>query len=736
MRWKRVLVRAVLAGALLAALPALALQVASLLVPLPALDARGGALVFDRSGTLLWAERAPSDAMSFPVPLARISPWLARSAIAIEDERFHEHGGVDGLAALRALRDNLFAGRRVSGASTLEMQVARLCGGIDRSFGGKFLQAATALALARHHDKRAILEAWLNHASFGGDVVGCEAASLRWFGKHAFDLELHEAALLAGLPQSPERLRPDRHPEAARARRDRVLARLRELEWIDAEAEIRARSLPLGLTEDRWPRHAPHAARRALRERGADETSIALALDAALQRRVEETLESLRGEVRAHGASSVAVLIVENASAEVRAHCGSLAPLAASSGQQVDVGSARRSPGSTLKPFLYALALEQGLCGADELLADRPRRYGAYLPQNFDGRFGAHGERVPLGEALARSLNAPAIELLDRVGVASFAALLVRCGLSEDARALEGHGLALALGTCELRLRDLVAAYAMLGRGGVHLPLRMRRDEPLLAPQRVLDPAAVEIVRAALSDPRWSPLAERGAHARRFAVKTGTSSGGRDAWCLATTTTWTIGVWVGNPGGAGSAELSGRAVAAPLLARLIEHLPPASEPPESLAFPRLPALDRTLALPRRSGGPRLLTPHEGAIYAAAREERTGTAALPVRFEALFEEDGQLRWWLDGRPREGRERAWVESLEPGWHHVRVADELGRASEAHFHVLPPRSRQERPGGASPFGAFSTPAVAPGLGSSAPEEQHADPTSSRFQPPWTLR
>ncbi|MBK9384063.1 MAG: penicillin-binding protein 1C [Planctomycetes bacterium] len=686
----------------LALLLPIALQLASFAVACPTLEASGGTLVFDRAGTLLWAERSPADAMSFPVPLSRVSPWLARSVIAIEDERFFEHGGIDGFAAARALRDNLLSGRRVSGASTLEMQVARLRRGIERSYGGKLVQAATALALARRYDKRAILEAWLNHASFGGDVVGCEAASLRWFGKHAAELELHEAALLAGLPQSPERLRPDRHPDAALARRDRVLARLGELGWIDAASEARARARPLGLAEASWPRQAPHAARRALRQRGMGEVEIALALDAALQRRAEETLEELSPLVRAGGARSAAAVIVENASAEVRASCGSLAPLARHAGQQVDGTAARRSAGSTLKPFLYALALERGVAAPEELLADRARRYGSYLPQNFDGSFGAHGAQVPLPEALARSLNAPAVELLDRVGVESFAAWMVRCELGGEASALEAHGLALALGTCELQLFDLVAAYAMLGRGGAYLPLRFRADAPRETPRRVLDAAAVELVLASLRDARWSPFAERGAHALRFAVKTGTSSGGRDAWCLATSASWTIGVWVGNPDGAGSAGLSGRSLAAPIVARLLELLPHAPESERAAAVASWPKRDRTLALPRRAPGPRLLSPLDGAIYECAAAEGARAACVPVRFEATAEEPGGLRWWLDGRALDQDASTWVAELEPGWHRVRVADELGRASEARFHVPTPRMRHAAPERAGSFGA----------------------------------
>jgi len=515
-------------------------------------------IVVDRGGKLLRPYTTPEGRWRLPATRDDVDPRFVSLLLAYEDKRFRVHHGIDPIALGRAFAQLITHGRIVSGASTITMQVARLLEPrAERSLKAKLRQMVRAVEIERALSKDEILALYLSLAPYGGNLEGARAASLAYFGKEPRRLTLGEAAMLVALPQSPERRRPERSTGAAREARDRVLDRvaaagifpLDEIEWAKREPVPDARK-PM-------PMLAPHASDAAVAA-GPDQTFHRLTIDATLQASLEELA---RQRARALGPDiSVAVVAVDHATGEVLARVASADYFDARRAGQVDMTSAVRSPGSTLKPFIYGLGFEDGLIHPETLIEDRPVRFGGYAPENFDLNFQG---TVTVRRALQLSLNVPAVALLDRVGASRFAARLEQAGASFVLPPGEAPGLAIGLGGVGVTLNDLVALYSGLARLGTTLPVVERRANGEEAPtaRRLLDPAAAWYVGSILLG---TPPPENAAGGR-IAFKTGTSYGYRDAWAVGFDGKRTIGVWVGRPNGAPVPGLVGRVVAAPIL---------------------------------------------------------------------------------------------------------------------------------------------------------------------------
>ena len=514
--------------------------------------------IVDRNGKLLRAYAMADGRWRLPViAKTAVDPTYLKLLLAYEDRRFWTHGGIDPLALGRAALQFGTRGHIVSGGSTITMQLARLMEPRrERSLYAKLRQMVRAVQIERQLGKAEILDLYLALAPFGGNLEGIRAASIGYLGKEPKRLSLAEAALLVALPQSPERRRLDRHPEAANAARDRVLARMVEDGVVSKEDAAQAEAVAVPRLRKPMPILAPHSSDAAMAT-VKDTPVIKLALDSNLQR----TLEALaRDRAVAQGPNiSVAIIAVDNESGDVLARVGSSDYFDERRAGQVDMTRAVRSPGSTLKPFIYGLAFEDGFMHPESLIDDRPIRFGSYAPENFDMTFQG---TVPVRKALQLSLNVPAIALLDRVGASRLSSRLKQAGGNLVLPKDEAPGLAMGLGGVGITLQDLTQLYVGLARQGAARPLReimLATDER--EPMRLMDQAAAWQVGNVLLG---TPPPENGVH-NRIAFKTGTSYGYRDAWSVGFDGRITIGVWVGRPDGAPVPGLVGRTAAAPIL---------------------------------------------------------------------------------------------------------------------------------------------------------------------------
>ncbi len=544
----------------------LVLAAADRLFPLPLPEDDLARVVLAEDGTPLWRFADRDGVWRYPVSPAEVSPYYLEALLTYEDRWFYRHPGVNPLALGRAAWQNFSGGRVLSGGSTLSMQVARLLDPHARSYSGKLKQLWRTAQLEWHLSKDEILTLYLNRAPFGGTLQGVAAASWAYLGKSPRQLTRAEAALLAVLPQAPSRLRPDRHPERAQAARDKVLQRLSSFDVWPQSAINDALEEPVLLAPRQEPSLAPLLARR-LNTRGSPPL-IHTTLDAALQRRLEDLLLGWRARLPER--TSAAILVVEQPSMAVRAYLGSVDIGDAKRFGHVDMVSAVRSPGSTLKPFLYGMALDEGLIHSESLLQDVPRRYGDYRPGNFAAGFSG---AVSASEALASSLNLPAVQLLEAYGPKRFAGELRSAGVPLLLPPLAEPNLALILGGAGSRLEELVSGYSAFARGGKAARLRFQPQDELLE-RRLLSPGAAWIVRRILSgqarpdrDPR-AQLVQR----PTLAWKTGTSYGFRDAWAIGVAPRYVIGVWIGRPDGTPVPGQFGLASAAPLLLQVHDLL--------------------------------------------------------------------------------------------------------------------------------------------------------------------
>jgi penicillin-binding protein 1C len=533
--------------------------------------------VVDRDGLLLRAFSTTGGRWRLNTTVADVDPRLIDMLINYEDKRFREHRGVDPLALLRAAGQLAGNARIVSGGSTLTMQLARLLEPRpSRNFGAKFRQMFRALQIERRLTKQDILNLYLTLAPYGGNLEGVRAASLAYYGKEPNRLTASEAALLVALPQLPERRRPDRHPENARAARDRVLSRAEQSGLLTKDDIARAQLEATPTFRRPLPALAPHLSLAAVRKAPAE-----FQHRVTLRRQAQEALESVAKEAAAKLGPklSVAIILADARAGEILAEVGSSDYFDSSRFGWLDMTKVSRSPGSTLKPFIYGLAFEQGLIAQETIIADRPSDFDGYRPKNFD--MGYQGD-VTIRQALQLSLNVPAVGLLDAVGPMRLTTRFRQAGVMLDLPRNEPPGLAISLGGAGITLRELTQLFTAFANGGKPRALRdgTEKEEPLQPQQALLDKRSAWQVADILSGVK----PPKDVAARAIAYKTGTSYGYRDAWSVGFDGRYVIGVWAGRADAAPVAGLAGYVSAAPILFEAFARSGMASVP-----LPRAPA---------------------------------------------------------------------------------------------------------------------------------------------------
>ena len=647
---------------------------------LPPLVVETSIEVLDRDGDLLRAYTVADGRWRLALPPDKVDPVYLAMLLAYEDKRFRDHPGVDARSMLRAVLQAVWNGRVISGGSTLTMQVARLLEeGTTGEVGGKLRQMRVALALERRLTKDQILQLYLHLAPFGGNLEGVRAASLSYFGKEPLRLTPAEAALLVAIPQSPETRRPDRAADRAEAARDRVLARAVGEGVLDADTAAAAlREVVPGLRKP-FPAFAPHLADRARADDPARLTH-SLTLDRDLQAKLEvlaaEAVEG-RGEQL-----QVAILVADHASGEILASVGSAGFQADQRQGFVDMTQALRSPGSTLKPLVYALAFDDGLAHPETMIDDKPMSFGAYAPQNFDRLYRG---TIRLREALQLSLNIPVVQLTEALGPARLISAMEKAGMRPVFPG-DQPGLAIALGGVGVTLEDMVQLYATLARGGVLRPLTYRMAGAPEDGQRVVSSVAAWAVGDILAGLAPPP----GAPANRLAYKTGTSYGHRDAWAIGYDGRHVIGVWMGRADGTPVPGAFGADVAAPVLFQAFNRLkarldpqPPAPASTLLVSNAELPQplrrfRSRSAAFEAAADAPAVAFPPDGA------EVELLPAGLLVRVRGGT---APFTWLADGVPvivaMEGRE-TMLTLPGAGFVTLSVIDSEGRSDRVQVQV----------------------------------------------------
>lgn len=554
------------------------------LVPVPSFDAPRSDVLLARDRRLLAASVARDEQWRFPDPEVLPERYLA-ALVQFEDRRFYRHIGVDPLALMRATRDNLASGEVVSGASTLTMQVVRLSrGNPPRTLPEKLLEMILALRLEAACSKEEILALYASHAPFGGNTVGLEAASFRYFGRPPGALSWGEAATLAVLPNAPSLAHPGRGRQLLREKRDRLLERLSQAGLLSPQDAALAKEEPLPDAPLPVPRRAPHLLAKI-------DGRVSSTLDLELQERATEVLQQHVQRLSQSGIHNAAAVIVDVQTGDVLAWVGNARPSGADDPYQshVDVVTAPRSTGSTLKPLLYLAEIEDGAMMPRELLPDYPVRLGGFSPENSDKRYDG---AVSAADALARSRNVPAVFMLKQYGVDRFHSFLTRLGMTTLSRPASDYGLTLVLGGAEGTLLDLVSMYRTVAYTARNADLFSESSSPSMPevhfrasplPSSIpLDATLVDPGAAWLTLQALLEVNRPGVHgawrsfrgSRRVAWKTGTSFGFRDGLAIGVTPEHAVGVWVGNGSGEGRPELTGITAAAPLLFDLFDLLPP------------------------------------------------------------------------------------------------------------------------------------------------------------------
>ncbi len=640
--------------------------------------------IVDRNGRLLRAFTTSGGRWRLPVEPHQVDTRYIKMLFALEDRRFPQHFGVDPLAVGRAALQYASNGRIVSGASTITMQVARLIDRKhDRTIQRKWRQMVRALQLEAQFAKRDILKFYLRLAPFGGNLEGVRAAALAYFGKEPRRLSIAESALLVALPQSPEARRPDRSPKAAKRARDKVLMRAAKAGVITPAEAKRARAQPVPKTRLPFPMFAPH-----LTERVAAKEPKALRHKLTIDRGIQARLQKLAraSAIRLGPKLSVAVLAVDHTTGKVVAHVGSPGYLDQRRSGAIDMVHAIRSPGSTLKPMIYGLAFERGLAHPQTFIEDRPVRFGLYAPENFDEKYRG---TVTIREALALSLNVPAVKVLNAVGPGRLVGRLRRIGVTPKLPDAETPSLAIALGGVGMTLHDLTHVFAGIANGGKLVVLHHRDKAAVPDDQRapkkpVLSPVAAWYVSDIL---RSAPPPDH-AVGGRIAYKTGTSYGHRDAWAVGFDGRHTIGVWVGRADATATPGLMGRSSAAPILFdafnRISKQRVPFARPPTGVLDVRGDALPPPL---KRFGGPS----KTGGKRSGYLKQPVRIVFPPDRAEVEIEDTASplmlkasggvlpLTWMINGEPI--RSEGYLRSLNwrantKGFVKVSVIDAKGQ------------------------------------------------------------
>ncbi|MGN6305600.1 MAG: penicillin-binding protein 1C [Mesorhizobium sp.] len=659
----------------------------------PPLDSQAAtsAEVLDRDGQLLRAFATPDGYWRLATRLDKVDKNFVDMLVAYEDKRFWDHPGIDLLAIGRAALQLVANGRIVSGGSTLSMQLARLIEPRDsRSVASKVKQVLRALQIERRLTKREILERYLTLAPYGGNLEGVRAASLAYFGKEPARLTVSEAALLVALPQLPEKRRPDRNALIAQAARDRVLQRMVSAGRLSEREAARAAVDQVPDLRRPLPALAAHAAYSALKR-----IEPGKPLQLTVKKSVQAGLEAVAREAakRLGPKLSVAMVMADSRTGEILGEVGSADFFNAGRSGWIDMTRVLRSPGSTLKPFIYGLAFEQGMVAQETMIEDSPADFGGYRPKNFD--MGYQGD-VTIRQALQLSLNVPAVRVLDGVGPARLLARFRQAGVNPALPVNEAPGLAIGLGGVGISLRDLVQLYTGLANGG---KVHALRDGTETTP---VDNTAATI----LDDQATWQIADtlrgvkppQGALPRGIAYKTGTSYGYRDAWSVGFDGRYVLGVWVGRADASAVPGLSGYVSAAPILFEgfVRSGLPamPLPSRPAGVFSPKREELPVTLVRfgPASDGrsvagpsepAPRIVFPPDGARVDLA----PATAQATPLVLKLQGGRAPFRWLANGRPLAGVDRTRTATWLPdgaGYSTLTVIDAAGRAASVKVFV----------------------------------------------------
>ncbi|MEP7455926.1 penicillin-binding protein 1C [Phyllobacterium sp. SB3] len=648
--------------------------------------------VLDADGQLLRAFATAEGRWRLGTTTKDVDPQFVRMLIAYEDQRFWDHHGVDPLALGRAAYQLITHGRIVSGASTLSMQVARLIEPREgRSLTAKFQQVLRALQIERRLSKSEILDLYLSRAPYGGNLEGVRAASLSYFGKEPRRLTVSEAALLVALPQLPEKRRPDRNAAAATNARERVLKRM-AVEKIVGEGEAeRASLIPVSSRRLQLPALAAHLAEAASRKEPQIKRH-----QTTLRRKVQQGLETVARDAAAKLGPklSIAMVMADARTGEIVGEVGSADYFDASRSGWIDMTRINRSPGSTLKPFIYGLAFEDGLVSQETMIEDRPTDFFGYRPRNFDMSY--QGD-VSVRQALQLSLNVPAVRLLDVVGPTRLMVRFRRADVRPVLPANEAPGLAIGLGGVGTTLKDLVQLYAALANQGrpVQLGDGIREKPSVIEGEPLLEPVAAWHIADILSGV-MPPL---GAGQRGIAYKTGTSYGYRDAWSVGFDGAYVLGVWVGRPDNSAVPGITGFGSAAPILFEgfaksgiAITPLPRAPAGAVRIAQAELPISQRRfsmtpsglLASTTREPAPQIVYPPEGA-----RVDLGATSGREINPLVLKLQGGRapFRWLANGKPLPDMSRRRVNQWTPdgaGYSTLTVIDSVGRAATVRVFI----------------------------------------------------
>jgi penicillin-binding protein 1C len=528
-------------------------------------------LILDKDDNLLHAFLSEDQKWRMKCELEEVNPLLVSTIIRKEDRWFRYHPGINPVSVIRALAQNMQKGQRVSGASTITMQVARLLHPAERNLWNKFRETFRAIQLEFHYSKSEILEFYLNLLPYGGNIEGVKSASFLYFGQKPQALSTAQMVTLTIIPNNPQFLLISDQNERVIRNRNQWINRLSGMGWINSPDASSAILEPLNVRRLEAPRKVPHLASR-LRLLFPGKETIRTFLNPQLQAQVEELLLSEISHLQMTGITNAAVVVLNNRTHGIEAYAGSADFNNTQYDGQVDGANALRSPGSALKPFLYVAAMDMGLITPRSVLCDVPSDFDGYCPENYDQTY--RGE-IPASQALALSLNVPAIALAEQMGIQKFIDLLSSGGLKWIARNKKSLGLSVVLGGCGVTLLELTSLYQSLALNGLHFPVAFDRETPLTGIDTLFSAESTWLATEMLTNLKRPDLPnqfDNSLHLPHIAWKTGTSYGRRDAWSIGYNPEYTIGIWVGNFDGTGTAELSGSEHAAPLLFRIFNLL--------------------------------------------------------------------------------------------------------------------------------------------------------------------
>nr|MBI1232769.1 penicillin-binding protein 1C [Cytophagales bacterium] len=529
-------------------------------------------LIKAENGEILHAFLNSREQWHFPPEEKEVNTKLKIAVLTFEDEGYYRHLGVDLPAMGRAIYQNVLAGKTVRGASTIAMQVARMSRPKSRTYINKILEALFAIKLSIHYSKDGLFRLYVDHAPYGGNVVGYQTAARMFFGKEAQELTWSEAATLAVLPNAPGLIYPSKTSNALKDKRDRLLLKLHQKGLINAqEAELaQLETVPDGLI--RSTSQAPHVA-QLLKSQFPDQDILQTTLDESLQRRVNLLTARYARRLAPFGIHNLAVLITDTESGAVRAYVGSPDFFDTQHGGQVNGVTASRSSGSILKPVLYALSMDEGLITPDSYIRDLPTYFDGFSPKNANREYQGVATAQ---DALIQSLNIPAVRLLNSYGLYQFYGFLKAAGVGSLFRSADDYGLPLILGGAEVSLWDMVSLYRGLANEGMFSSNFLIQGEKPTTGSRLISPGSCFLTLEMLKElkrPGSEYFWERFTGARNFAWKTGTSYGHKDAWAIGVNPDVTIAVWVGNFNGESNKNLSGASTAGPLLFEILQTFP-------------------------------------------------------------------------------------------------------------------------------------------------------------------